>query len=101
MADLVAFIRARLDEDERELLKDPPVGLGYANLPARIRCEVEAKRAILARYTDPPPSNIGDHLQRAQERMGLLYALEQLASAWQDHPDYDPAWSTAVIQKRT
>jgi hypothetical protein len=54
--------------------------------------EVEAKRKILARYADQP-ANLGDQLQRHQEQMGLLYALEQLAAIYSDHPDYDPAWA--------
>jgi Family of unknown function (DUF6221) len=98
-AEMVAFVSARLDEDAdtwQRAADGPRAGPpGVINRQLR---EVEAKRAILARYTEPPPPNLGESLQRSQEKMGLLYALEQLASVWQDHPDYDEAWrdSTAT-----
>lgn len=52
MEELAAFVRERLDDDERELQKDPPVGLGYANLAARMSLEIVAKRRILAEVKD-------------------------------------------------
>ncbi len=79
--DLVAFLTARLDEDERELEKDPPVGLGYANLPARMRREVAAKRAILAQWEAMPPGS-----------PMLVFVLYNLAAVYGDHPDYRPEW---------
>ena len=88
----MAFLNARLDEDERELVKDPPVGLGYANLAARIRRDVEAKRAILDQlatdlsYSPPVPSG---H-QRAWAIASLI--VEALTTVYSDHPDYRPEW---------
>jgi Family of unknown function (DUF6221) len=75
VSDLVAFLRARLDEDEA-------VAQPWA--PPRWLREVEAKRAIIAEYEAP----FGSHL-----RLGLYFAIVQLAAIWHDHPDYDPAWS--------
>jgi Family of unknown function (DUF6221) len=97
MDDLVAFVTARLDEDERELVKDPPHGLGYANLPARMRREVEGKRIILARYADTLARMEDDDypagVARDQAREYEDFVLPCLAAAWSDHPDYDPDWA--------
>ena len=94
MSDLVAFLRARLDEDERELEKDPPVGLGYANLPARIHREVEAKRAILGEYAPIAKADDGSHEPEYAygwaDALGV--AVRALAAVYRDHPDYDPGW---------
>jgi len=81
---LVAFLRARLDEDERELVKDPPMGLGYANLPARIHREVEAKRAILDEY-DRADGGYG-YLR------GLEFAIVRWGAVYRDRPDYRREW---------
>lgn len=98
MNDITGFVRARLDEDERELEADPPVGLGYANLAARMRLEIKAKRAIVEAYRDgaielarqqaagePDPGVRGGVT-------ALRFAVLQLASAWSDHPDYRQPW---------
>jgi len=97
--DLTAFVRARLDEDERELVKDPPHGLGYANLAARVRREVAAKRAIIAIHV---PDEDRDCLVCITERAGYqeqwawdpwpCQTIRHLAAAWSDHPDYRPQW---------
>jgi hypothetical protein len=82
MSDLVAFMRARLDE--------------WAQDPARVR-EVEAMRAIVDAYEavlgecatmlrDRRPRKYGEH-------DGLRIAVANLAAVWRDHPDYDPGWA--------
>lgn len=96
MTDLVEFLRARLDEDERELAKDPPVGLGYADLGARMRREVAAKRRRLARYEQAMNEELGEW-QAARELMlaargVLLGVLKEDAAVYSDHPDYHPEW---------
>jgi hypothetical protein len=111
MDDLNAFLAARLDEDERELVKDPPVGLGYANLGVRMLREVEAKRALLRMHepvlfwgNSPPPLK-----DRTPENAVAWYCECQcpdgviegaypcdtarlLAAVYSDHPDYRPEW---------
>jgi len=117
--DLTGFLTARLNEDEaaandvygfwrpdgaRRIVDDSYAAVLIKDVdertrafilrhdPARVLREVEAKRAILARYVAPWPHNLGESLQLSQERMGLLYAVEHLAAVYSDHPDYDPAW---------
>ena len=80
---MVAFVWARLDEDERELVKDPPHGLGYANLAARMRREVAAMRDILTAYV-----KIEADGHRDNGWIALRFAVETLAAIWSDHPDY-------------
>ena len=61
--------------------------------PARVLREVEAGRAILARYGSlASVTNLGEHLQRSQEQAGLSFAIRQLAEIYSDHPDYRPEW---------
>jgi Family of unknown function (DUF6221) len=109
-ADLTGFLAARLDEDERELVKDPPQGLGYANLGARMRREVEAKRAILGRHRRIEPDFTGaaacawcsddtDAGARWHEPWPCPDVLS-LAAVYRDHPEYRQEWvpdGTAAI----
>lgn len=60
--------------------------------PARVLRDVEAKRAILARYGEYSGTNIGEHLQWSQEQQGLYRAMCALAAVWSDHPDYQQEW---------
>lgn len=83
-ADPVAFATARLDEDEREIREDPPVGCGYALLPARMLRDVASGRRTLARHT-----------KCVQGKWAGPYPCPELADLlyrWADHPDYEPAW---------
>lgn len=64
--------------------------------PARVLREVTAKRAILARYGECPSTNLGEQLQWSQEQQGLYRAMEYLATAWADHPDYRAEWQPAL-----
>jgi hypothetical protein len=94
-------LAARLDENERELLRDPLKGLGYADLDARIRREIKAKREILESYTDALDNlatarkfahrmTIGcTDIPDAEADVAATRApVEILASIWDDHPDY-------------
>lgn len=94
--DLVAFITARLDEDDREIRNDPPVGMGYAMLPARMLREAEAGRRMLARYEDclarMEDPGYPQGVARDQAREYEDFVLPNLAASWSDHPDYDQDW---------
>jgi Family of unknown function (DUF6221) len=86
MADLVAFLHARLNEDETWGM-DPECG--YYQDPDRVLREVEAKRAILAEHDvrhDPCDAH------NASLESIPCPTLELLAAVYRDHPDYDPTW---------
>ena len=111
MDDLVKFLRARLDEEQREAEKQPDgeevmldsweiMATAETNYPgyeylriakARVLAEAEAKRALI------------DAVERADARAsfpdfdggvysGLHDALEYLALPYADHPDYRDEW---------
>lgn len=96
--DLIEFLRARLDEDEREAQQQhipvpTIVDMGkprdeWPKLPGigpdrRALREVEAKRRILDRYVE---------LRASISRGELLSTLRLLALPYADHPDYRPEW---------
>jgi hypothetical protein len=109
MDNLIAFIAARLDEDEAiarkaaSLQADPENGWGIdgraitphigvihedesrihiaRHNPARVLRDVEAKRAILnGRWGGP------DHADMWES------CVQNLAAVWSDHPDYRAEW---------
>lgn len=85
-ADLVAFLRERLDEDER----DPG---GWS--PARVLAEVDAKRRILDGFE---PALAQEELDPADmENQAVLGTLERVAALlalpYAEHPDYRPEWA--------
>jgi hypothetical protein len=87
MDDLVAFLNARLDEDER-YLKSNSHHL-WTQRPLR---EVEAKRALVAEWRD-------HELERGETASytdgladGLELVVKQFAAVYRDHPDYRPQW---------
>ena len=108
MDDLTAFLNARLDEDEaaaKAAADETAAGWFTGTVPlasaafiarhdpARVLREVEAKRAILARYAEPLEGRgLGEQLQLSQEKQGLYFAVLALAAVWSDHPDYWPGW---------
>lgn len=82
--DLVAFLRARLDEDER----DPG---GWS--PARVLAEVDAKRRILAEHPwrhEPDWPSGRQCRQCATEHP--CTTLRLLALPYAGHPDYREEW---------
>jgi hypothetical protein len=105
MTDLVGFLCARLDEDERvaRAVRGPDGAETVAshivrNHPARVLAEVEAKRRILARHVLSPPSenpelpwdNVAD-CQFDGEPWPCPDILD-LALPYADHPDYRNGW---------
>ena len=118
MSDLIAFLTARIDEDEQRALamkhftvheqpyyscagsRTEPLGdlewgeefcdCFVAERRARALREVEAKRKILAAFTEMP-ANLGEQLQWGQQQSGLLVALRALTAVYSDHPDYPHA----------
>ena len=109
-SDLVAFLRARLDEDEAAAKTGSDPGwrsdgpyLGWVaggiaaqfkwttdaahaarHDPARVLREVAAKRAIL----DEAESELADDLAAVMPRDRLRH----LAAVYSDHADYRPEW---------
>lgn len=93
MDDLIAFLNARLDEDEaeakaaanalnRHIECDPDNAAHIARHdPARVLREVAAKRAIVERYAKAPDWAGGEDVRL-------------LAAVWSDHPDYRQEWRT-------
>ena len=103
---LVAFLLARLDEDEaaartvlldREFLPFESVmqtaDHGARHGPLRVLRDVAAKRAVVQKYRDglqaQPDGFHGGQLDVAE---ALIAAL---ASVFAEHPDFNPEWLTA------
>jgi len=80
--DLIAFLSARLDEDERELVRvaEP---LRRVLLSARMRRETAFKRAILGQY----------RTAAGWSSDNWPLPLRLFAAIWSDHPDYDQDWA--------
>ncbi|MDT9688182.1 DUF6221 family protein [Streptomyces sp. P9(2023)] len=99
MDDLIAFLRARLDEDEQTAraasdgwyLYDPEQAIAFVpvedtqhiarHTPARVLAEVDAKRRILNDLWGGP-----DHEDMWAHHIRLL------ALPYADHPDYRDEW---------
>ena len=108
MDDLTAFVRERLDDDERELQKDPPVGLGYANLSARMRLEIAAKRAIVGFHQPEWTDYVdGDGIERGSYECAECEpggtpnnwpcrTMRQLAAVYSADARYRAEWAPAV-----
>jgi hypothetical protein len=87
--DLVAFLKARLADDEAD-----PGGWPAA----RVRAEVDAKRRILARYTSAVEDSAEDadgyyDENRFEDARQLRPVLRLLALPYRGHPDYRPEWA--------
>jgi hypothetical protein len=114
-ADLVQFLRARLDEDEqraRRAIDGPrnqfvdadsdvvPLlfaddGEGEFNLPARVLAEVDAKRQALDHY-----ERIQQHVRKSDGGDDYIFAegavckqLQYMALPYRERPDYRPEWA--------
>ena len=84
--DVVAFLKARLDEAEQAAKHGPFLVPGPDAVFTRERLlrDVEAKRDIVAQYTDAAGADTAT-------RRALLAVLDTLAEVWSDHPDYEKA----------
>ena len=62
--------------------------------PARVLREVEAKRAIVAAYSEHADLDIADPEPEYAygHAAGLGFAVRQAAAVYSDHPDYQPEW---------
>lgn len=97
--DIVEFLRARLDEDEREakvcLDRWATEGHGTRRRWDRQLREVEAKRRVL--YTCDTATRMWLHARTEEYADGVAdpgdTILRALAAVYADHPDYDPAWT--------
>jgi hypothetical protein len=121
VSDLVAFLNARLDEDEAAARAAagapwlPDIGTDAVaehiarHDPARVLREIAAKRAIVDFYVEPPngfltgiAEAVGDSEGGSGRTPRPLTVIEavalDLADVWSDHPDYDPARKAAVGQ---
>jgi hypothetical protein len=104
MDELIAFVKARLGEDEaaanevhrprgcgcvdRDGGFDPdPIWCG-CDYPARVLREVAAKRAVLAAYIKIEAGGIRD-----SGWIAFRSTLATLAAVWNDHPDYRQEWA--------
>jgi hypothetical protein len=101
MNDLIAFLTARLDVAEanvkdtgmmRLILMFAEGSPGADEICRRMLREVEAARAILARYEDclarmedPAYSGVAEYVQIREYED---FILPNLAAIWSDHPDY-------------
>lgn len=90
------FLRARLDEDERNVPVDDPHafdcdsraprgGLCDCGYPARLLRETEAKRAILADIKEATAISPTSWLLAAK-------IVCHLAAVYENHPDYRQEW---------
>jgi Family of unknown function (DUF6221) len=120
VSDLVAFLRARLDETERNAQDalalwpethftiDPGslvlIAFHRTHDPARVLREVQAKRAIFDLHSPSYPNTYPE--PSGQPTCGVCHAggwdwdperwpcptVRALAAVYRDHPDYDEAW---------
>ena len=100
MDDLVAFLRARLDEDADGLAIADDQEYGFCEAdglhlwPPRALREVEAKRAILGAYESQRAAQFHDDAVVNE----LADVVQTLASIYSDHPDWRPAWAVQPAQ---
>jgi hypothetical protein len=96
--DLIAFIGARLDEDERAIdTRDHDSGQcdylrGVHYDPERAQREVATWRRVLLEYSIPPGTDAkyGGTERETGFRLALSFTLKAKAAEWKEHPDYPP-----------
>lgn len=123
--DLLAFLRARLEEDEQAALAAKPGpwhadgGSVYATHwidevvdysesaehiarhdPARVLADVAAKRQVVDRYERAMANRRAhpDDLATAGALLALHGVVQLLVLPFRDHPDFDAAWAVDTPQ---
>lgn len=114
MSDLIEFLRARLDEDERIASDALEHGSGtdhryhaapgggflggialgshhYRHNPTRELSVVKADRAIVALY-ERQAAKASENAMQEDRAWTLEPVLCHLAAIWSDHPDYLAEW---------
>lgn len=81
-SEVIAFNRARLDEDEREI--------GAVPLAHRRVADIAAKRHIIDRC-EKAISDQGIYMEDGQEDLALD-VLEHMADCWAGHPEHRMQW---------
>lgn len=109
-ADLVAFLRARLDEDERgaddvhDTYRCASVGSDPSTpfrcdcpWPARVLAEVAAKRAILELHEGSHECSVYDHRGAVDNCAWVIdggcSTVRLLMQPYAGHPHFHPSWS--------
>jgi hypothetical protein len=110
MDELIAFLRARLDEDVKVArdatfwtggvpewtARAEPDGVHIARHdPARVLADVAAKRRIIAEYAGRDQDvdlMLGRYTERQGQWAGLHLAVRLLALPYAGHPDYREEW---------
>ena len=101
MNELIAFVKARLDEDEADAKPwQEWIALfaaeGFHN-PSRVLCEVAAGRRILARCL-----KLREHRYDSAEDEGRAWLANEmiayLAISWSGHADYRQKWAPKPME---
>jgi hypothetical protein len=92
----MAFLRARLDEDESIVMatcgqRPNPASITVPHGPARLLAEVAAKRAILDEW-QRFQAVADEDIRLDSFADGLGAAVDCLAQPYAWHVDFDPAW---------
>lgn len=98
-ADLVAFLRARLNETEwaARAAKDAATKRTHyragmlASVDRELR-DVEAKRAVVKAYVEVAENDVNELEYAHGWANALGFAVRQLAATYADHPDYRDEW---------
>jgi hypothetical protein len=87
---LIAFLNARLDEDEARAKRGQSDGWLFGSRALR---EIEAKRAIMADHYASDRLEYGDPLCARCFDLHPCDVLFHLATVYSDHPDYRQEWA--------
>jgi hypothetical protein len=91
---LVAFLLARLADDERTARATPSGRDG-----ARVLREVAAKRAVVQIWLRAVRAQLLEH-RDAGDIEPIETAVAHLATVYADHPDYRPGWRPGTGDRR-
>lgn len=101
MDELIAFLEARLAEDEAAANAWLPLGNPTEaqrdhiarHDPARVLADVAAKRKIVDVAAESVAlKDLSYYEDHSGERELAAFVLRQLAQPYADHPAFDPAW---------